>query len=336
MSRDNFRASVFNRDGNRCVICCDHGQDAHHILERRLFSDGGYYLDNGATLCGDCHLSAESTHLSPQEIRDAAGITKIVLPEHLYSDQEYTKWGDPVLPNGMRLKGELFEDSSVQKIIKPYFHLYTNYVKYPRTYHLPFSENITDDDRIMHNPVEYLKWDVVATEKMDGENTTMYRDYIHARSIDGRSHSSRDWVKNFHSQISHEIPEGWRICGENLYAKHSIKYDDLDSYFLGFSIWNEHNICLSWNETLEWFDLLGITPVYQIYIGDYDEGEILGAWFDVLRETDESEGFVVRNMDRFHYKDFRYNVAKYVRKDHVQTVKHWFYGQKVEKNELQR
>jgi len=37
--------------------------------------------------------------------------------------------------------------------------------------------------------------EVVVTEKMDGENTTMYCDNIHARSIDGRHHPSRDWVK---------------------------------------------------------------------------------------------------------------------------------------------
>lgn len=330
MTRDNFRASVFNRDGNRCVICCDKGQDAHHILERRLFSDGGYYVDNGVTLCGNCHLKAESTDLSPQDLLDAAGITKFILPEHLYSDQEYTKWGDPVLENGQRLKGELFEDESVQKIIKPFLHLYTNYVKYPRTYHLPWSKGVTDDDKVMQNPSDNFN-NIVVTEKMDGENTTMYRDYIHARSIDGRNHPSRDWVKNFHAQIAHDIPEGWRICGENLYATHQIKYDDLSTYFLGFSVWNEKNVCLDWNETLEWFDLLGITPVRDLYSGIFDKEIFHEIWKDY---SGESEGYIVRNFDSFHYKDFRYNVDKYVKANFVAGRRHWMYGQRMDVNGL--
>ena len=56
LSRDEFREGVFERDGHKCVVCKEQGKDAHHILERRLFNDGGYYLDNGATLC-EKHLS---------------------------------------------------------------------------------------------------------------------------------------------------------------------------------------------------------------------------------------------------------------------------------------
>jgi len=92
--------------------------------------------------------------------------------------------------------------------------------------------------------------DVVVTEKMDGENTTLYSDGLHARSVDSRHHPSRAWIKAFHAQWRHLIPEGWRLCGENLFAQHSIHYERLPSYFMLFSIWDEHNHCLSWNETL--------------------------------------------------------------------------------------
>ncbi len=51
MTRDDFRNAVFARDNHRCVICGEPAKDAHHILERRLFPDGGYYLNNGASLC---------------------------------------------------------------------------------------------------------------------------------------------------------------------------------------------------------------------------------------------------------------------------------------------
>ena len=84
LSREDFRSQVFDRDDGRCVICGESGVDAHHIIERRLFPDGGYYLDNGATLCGACHIRAEMTVLSCAEIRAAAGITQIVLPPHVF------------------------------------------------------------------------------------------------------------------------------------------------------------------------------------------------------------------------------------------------------------
>jgi hypothetical protein len=51
LTRDNFRNSVFERDKHLCVICKEPAVDAHHILERRLFPDEGYYIDNGASLC---------------------------------------------------------------------------------------------------------------------------------------------------------------------------------------------------------------------------------------------------------------------------------------------
>src|SRR5205823_10457529 len=116
---------------------------------------------------------------------------------------------------------------NVQKALGDVLQLFTHWVKYPRTYHLPWSEDVKDDDRVMESLDGLVGQRVIATEKMDGENTTMYAHYIHARSVDGRSHPSRDWVKGFWGSIGADIPAGWRVCGENLYAKHSIHYGDL-------------------------------------------------------------------------------------------------------------
>lgn len=55
------------------------------------------------------------TTLSCDEIRKAANITTVVLPDHLYEDAEHNKWGNEILKNGERLQGELFNDESVQK-----------------------------------------------------------------------------------------------------------------------------------------------------------------------------------------------------------------------------
>ena len=340
LTRNEFRESVFNRDNHLCVICGDIAVDAHHIMERRLFTGdhvkGGYFVDNGASLCGIHHLEAEMTTLSVEDIRLASNITKKILPSHLYDDHVYDKWGNPILANGMRQKGELFYDESVQKILGQgnVLSLFTKYVKFPRTYHVPWSEGMTNDDRMIKDMSVFEGRDVIVSTKWDGENTTMYNDHIHARSMDSLNHPSRNWVKNFWSTISHEIPEGWRICGENLFATHSIHYTDLPSYFLGFHIWNEKNECLSWDDTLEWFHLLGITPVDVSYRGIYDESFIRSLWSPTNWNT--TEGYVLRISDSFRYGDYRKSVGKFVRKGHIQTVKHWMNGQAIQPNELKK
>lgn len=336
LSRDQFREGVFERDGHKCVFCGEKAQDAHHILERRLFHDGGYYMDNGASVCAMHHIQCEQTVLSVEQVRGAAGITRIVVPDHLYDDHIYDKWGNPVLEDGRRGKGELFFDESVQKILSlgGALSLFTPYVKYPRTHHLPWSPGLTDDDRMLKSTEHFHGRRVIITKKLDGENTTMYRDHIHARSIDSRGGEDRAWVKNFWSGISYEIPEDWRICGENVWAEHSIHYDNLDSYFYGFSMWDDKNICLGWAETMTWFDLLGITPVPVLYDGIWDEAKVRALEKDLVWEKDE--GYIVRLADPFPYSQFRQSLAKFVRKGHVQTAKHWRQGRAFIPNELKK
>jgi len=335
LSRDEFREGVFLRDNKTCVICKNvPAVDAHHILERKLFADEGYYLNNGSSLCSECHLKAEMTTISVEEIREACGVLEKdkILPEHLYDDQVYDKWGNPILPNGKRLKGELFDDHSVQKILNQgdVLRLFSRYVKYPRTYHLPWSPGITKDDRVVKNVSVFEGREVVVTAKMDGENTTMYNDYIHARSLSDKKHWSKSWIKNFHAGISGDIPENMRLVVENLYAKHSIKYDDLESYCYGISAWTDLT-CLDWDNTTEWFTLLGIPTVPILYRGSWDEQKIRS----IVLDYNKQEGYVVRVTDSFHYKDFSRSIAKFVRKNHVKPDEHnWFMSNNGERNEL--
>lgn len=337
LSRQQFREQVLQRDNYRCVVCKSTVNPVvHHILERRLFDDGGYYISNGATVCEEHHLKCETTEISVEEVRTACRITEIIIPEHLYNDAEHPidKWGNIILGNGQRLKGELFHDESVQKILKMgrKLDLFTDYVKYPRTLNCPWSASVGKDDRIIKSMQAFEGKRVIVTTKLDGENTNLYSDFIHARSLENKRHPSRDWVKQFWSTIKHDIPEKYRICGENCFAKHSIFYDNLDTYFYGFSIWNEINECLSWDETLDWFELLGIQHVPILYDGIYDESAIKKLWSADKWET--MEGYVIRVADKFTYGQFKTHMAKFVRERHVQTVKHWMYGQKMEVNKL--
>ncbi len=335
LSRDDFRNGVFERDNHTCVFCDKPAADAHHIMERRLWNNGGYYLENGASVCSEHHLQCEMTTITVEQVREACGIQRAVIPDHLYEDDRYDKWGNQILPSGRRLRGELFHDVSVQKILEKGGVLgdFSFQVKYPRTHHLPWSEGMHSDDRMLKDVAHFEGKEVIVTEKRDGENTSIYHDFIHARSIDGRNHPSRAWVKNLWGQIAHELPEGWRICGENMYAQHSIAYDSLESYFEGFSMWDDKNRRLHWDEMLAYFEMLGIKPVPVLYRGVFDE-KVIRSLYDSKKDWATMEGYVVTLVEGFDYKDFRRSVAKFVRKNHIQTTKHWMHGQRIIPNQL--
>lgn len=75
LTREQFQELVFSRSHGKCVLCAKPAVDAHHILDRKLFEDGGYYLDNGAEVCGDCHLLCEYAIVGVDQVRQAAEIT---------------------------------------------------------------------------------------------------------------------------------------------------------------------------------------------------------------------------------------------------------------------
>lgn len=341
LDRNTFRNSVFTRDQHKCVICKVRAVDAHHIIERRLFKDGGYYLDNGSSLCEKHHLEAEMTTLECSDIREACNITRVVLPEHLYSEAEYDKWGNEILKSGQRLPGELFLDPSVQKILKLGNVLgdFTNRVKYPRTFHLPWSPGMNRDDRQMTDIGIFEGERVMICEKLDGENTSWYADLMTARSLDTDSHPSRAWVKNLWAQKAYNIPQDWRVCGENMFAKHAIHYSKangnaLDTYFYMFSIWDDRNMCLSWDETVEWAELLEIDVVPVLYDGIWDMEVIENLNKEMESNPGTVEGYVVRLAREYHYSEFRSVCGKYVRKDHVANNHGHWASQRVIKNEL--
>lgn len=331
LTRKQFRDECFKRDGYKCVLCDktaiydSNGEvnnlDAHHLVDRALWKDGGYYLCNSATLCDpDCHMKAEQTLVSVEELREKCDIKKFILPEQFSEGEIIDKWGNPVLPNGSRMKGELFEGH--EDILAPVLHLFIDKIKFPRIYHFTWSPGVTNDDRILNSVDQFKGKEIVVTEKMDGENTSFYKNGFHARSLTYENHPSRSMVRSIHANIAHDIPEGMRICGENLYAKHSIHYENLSSWFLVFTVWNKQNICLSWDETKEWAELLGLQTVPELYRGIWNETKM-----KQIQVPNNSEGYVVRVVDEIPYNSFRTKVGKWVRANHVQSSSHWMHQQ---------
>ncbi len=210
-----------------------------------------------------------------------------------------------------------------------------NRFKYPRTFHLPYSLKKGEDDKVLASDDILEGKQVVVTEKMDGENTTIYADYLHARSIDSDWDESKRWLDRLRTFIEPDIPKGWRICGENLFYKHTIHYNQLDTLFYVYSIWNEQNECLSWKETLDWCQLLNLQPIPVIYQGLYKKDTILHAFANYTKSaTYPVEGFVVRLSESFAFENFKQSVAKFVNDTfQITTTRHWKYDVK-ELNQL--
>jgi hypothetical protein len=213
--------------------------------------------------------------------------------------------------------------------------------KFPRIAHCPWSENISGDDKLHPNMSIFEGQNVAATIKMDGECTTIAPDYIHTRSLDYHHHDSRTWMKQFWSITRNDIPEGYQISGENLFAKHSIHYHHLKSFFYVYTIINEEDIILSWDFTKQWCDILGLTPVTEFFRGVFSRHGIHVAFDDYCRQSkDLIEGYVIRLSKEISLSELDKNrcfrsYCKWVRKYHVTTDKHWM-SQPIIPNELEK
>jgi 5-methylcytosine-specific restriction endonuclease McrA len=64
--RLNFRNGVLERDQHMCKCCGKKScaLDPHHITDRNEMPNGGYVIENGISVCDECHIKAEVWHNS--------------------------------------------------------------------------------------------------------------------------------------------------------------------------------------------------------------------------------------------------------------------------------
>lgn len=118
LSREAFKAQVFMRSKQLCGFCGGPAVDAYHILERKLFKDGGYYLDNGAAVCEKHHWMCETTELDLNAVRHACSIVRPVVPPCMNPSTTFDKWGNYVWLSGMRTWGPLEHDAGARKALE--------------------------------------------------------------------------------------------------------------------------------------------------------------------------------------------------------------------------
>jgi hypothetical protein len=219
-------------------------------------------------------------------------------------------------------------------------------MKYPHTPYFDFSPAVSEKDKnrkdVYIDLQHLLNKPLVFTIKMDGSNLGMTREKIFARNgVDAR-HKSFDLAKVLHNKIKENIPQDEIWFGEWLYAKHSIHYTDLESYFQLFAIYfikDDYWTSVSWMKTLA--DRVGIKIVPLLtrnFMNGPQYGDIKTLKQVIQQEGDKvirkgHEGIVVRTKEGFYAKDLNKCIAKYVRANHVQTDEHWK-TQKIVRNGL--
>ena len=207
-------------------------------------------------------------------------------------------------------------------------------MKYPRTYHLPYSPGATKDDKKLQDGwfKHYKGREIVITEKLDGENIHMTSKDCYARS-DGaptRSPWSRNiWDPNggLYWDKQPLINEDETIFGENLYGEHSIHYNKLTDYFHLFAV-NNGTYWYGWDLVKDFAMVLEIPYVPELWRGVVNtEKELQDIVEDLVKQPsvygDTREGIVMRVTKYFKTDDFSKYVCKWVRPNHVQTDEHW-------------
>ena len=208
-------------------------------------------------------------------------------------------------------------------------------MKYPRTYHVPFSPGATKDDKKLKDGwFEYYRGkEIVFTEKLDGENSCLCQKGVFARSHGAETRSPWSinlWGDNgLYWKVKGLIDDDLLIFGENLYGEHSIHYEKLRDYFHVFACYNETtDKWWSWDDVKFVSKVLGVPHVPALWRGIAEsEDQIRELIIQTMNMPsaygDTKEGVVIRLANEFDGEDFPNYVCKYVRANHVQTDEHW-------------
>lgn len=352
-NRKQFREQVFERDNHTCTVpwCDEPADDAHHIIERSCWEDGGYIPRNGVSVCNKHHQYAETNDIPPQAFWMWLGIDDPPLPESVNS-ADIDKWGNE------------FETP-------PWEHL-RDRIKYPSSRHLLplywYDDTVAedrmknDDDTGLTSVEDFVGIPLVITHKMDGGNCMLVSDIENpVRARNGSSPEDtmrplyRDGGLYWQQEVHQKLPDRLQVFGEWVYAKHSIHYgcdcedpcddigpslseltgvDDERAYFQVFGVYDKVlNMWLSWPETQQVADELGFPTTPVIYEEDdrdiatfETEAEARQKLLEYAHEVVDNggEGIVVRTKFPFHYGQFGRRLGKYVRENHVKDgEEHW-------------
>ena len=210
-----------------------------------------------------------------------------------------------------------------------------NFFKFPSTPHLALLGDIeVRGDKVMSESErnDFLRHEVVVEEKVDGANLGISFDtegnvraqnrgaYLHLPSS-GQWKKLAEWLAPRIDALFEQLTDHYILFGEWCYAQHSVVYDRLPDWFLGFDIYDKSTICfLSCTRRDEIFRAIGISQVPKIDYSYFTLAELTELLSQSQLSNKPAEGLYLR----FDQGDWLVQRAKLVRPAFIQSVEqHW-------------
>ena len=218
--------------------------------------------------------------------------------------------------------------------------------KYPSTPHLVLLENMSvRDDKIMSEFEldEFLQHELVIEEKVDGANLGISFDSngnIRAQNrgnylslpTSGQWKTMAGWLAPRMETFFDLISDRYILFGEWCYAQHSVKYDRLPDWFLGFDVYDKQaGNFLAVGRRDELLQELQVEQVPFLARGRFTLVEIKSLLAGSKLGTQPAEGICIRNESG----DWLVKRAKLVRPSFIQEMdQHWSRSE-IRKNRLE-
>ena len=210
-----------------------------------------------------------------------------------------------------------------------------DFFKFPSTPHLALLGSVeVRDDKVMSESERsaFLQHELVVEEKVDGANLGISFDtkgniraqnrgaYLHLPST-GQWKKLAEWLALRTNELFEQLTDRYILFGEWCYAQHSIVYDRLPDWFLGFDIYDTSTArFFSCTRRDEIFRAIGISQVPRIDRGHFTLAKLSKLLSQSKLSDRSAEGLYLR----FDQGDWLVQRAKLVRPAFVQSVdQHW-------------
>ncbi len=210
-----------------------------------------------------------------------------------------------------------------------------NFYKFPSTPHLAvFAENEIRGDKVFSEDERksFLSHSLVVEEKIDGANLGISFDTNGSLILQNRGTELKapyagqwkklpEWINLKIENLFERLGDQYILFGEWCYAKHSIYYDRLPDWFIGFDIFDktcQRFVSTQVRDAL--FRAIGIAPVPFVSEGCFSISEIENLFTTTRLGHEPCEGLYLRVQN----DDWLLQRSKIVRHDFVQQIEeHW-------------
>lgn len=222
----------------------------------------------------------------------------------------------------------------------------TEFFRFPQTPHITWlSEGMPRDDKLL-SPAdleEFLSHELIVEEKIDGANLGFSispegklqaqnrGSFIDLDDPYGQWKPIRWWLSTVRYALKDALGPNLMLFGEWCYARHTVNYTRLPSYFVAFDVYDrEAGAFWSVARRNAFAAELGIMVVPERARGQFDLDGLIALLGESVLTEGPAEGIYVRQEDG----DWLKQRAKLVRAEFVQAIEEHWSKRGIEENQL--